>query len=47
MADWTDIPRKNNGRGIDTYSARGSIPEGFSEYLQNVDCNAEGRVYTR
>jgi len=41
------ITRKDLARGIDSFSAKGSIPEGFAEDLQNVDTNANGRLATR
>lgn len=43
----TSIPRKDLARGIDSYSAKGNIPEGFAEDLANVDTSASGQLQTR
>lgn len=47
MINKVSVTRKDLARGIDTFSAKGSIPEGHAEDLQNVDTNANGRLATR
>ncbi len=47
MAQFIDVARKNNARGIDSYSPRGNIGEGYAEGLANVDTNANGKLSTR
>jgi hypothetical protein len=41
------ITKKDLARGIDTFSAKGSMPDGCAEDLQNVDTNANGKLSTR
>lgn len=41
------ITRKNLARGIDSFSPKGSVADGFAEDLQNVDTNASGSLTTR
>lgn len=41
------VGRKDLARGLDTFSAKGSIPEGYAEDLQNVDTSAAGYLQTR
>jgi hypothetical protein len=43
----TPIPRKDLARGIDTYSAKGNIPDGYAQDLENVDTSASGQLSTR
>jgi hypothetical protein len=43
----TSVTRKDLGRGIDSLSPKGSIPEGFSEDLANVDTSVSGQLTTR
>lgn len=47
MAQFSEVTRKDLARGIDAFSARGSIPDGYAERLENVDTNANGKLSTR
>ena len=45
--NYVQVTRKDLGKGIDSFSAKGSIPPGFAERLENVDTNANGQLTTR
>lgn len=44
---YTNISRKQLARGIDSFSAKSSLQEGYAEDLQNVDTSASGKLSTR
>lgn len=47
MLNWVYVARKDLGRGIDTFSARGNIPDGYAEDLVNFDTSASGKLEKR
>jgi len=46
-ASWTDISNKVLSRGIDAYSAKSNIPDGYVADMENFDTNASGYVSKR
>ncbi|MDB4725791.1 hypothetical protein OAF54_00050 [bacterium] len=46
-AQFSDITQKILSRGIDDYSSKANIPEGYVEDMENFDTNASGLIRTR
>lgn len=44
---WVYVNRRDISRGIDTFSARAAIPDGFAEDLVNFDTSASGKLEKR
>jgi len=46
-ASFTDVTNKTLSRGIDSYSSKAAIPEGYVEDMENFDTNASGLIQKR
>lgn len=44
---YQDVVKKDISRGIDSYSAKSNIADGYAEDLLNVDCDASGKLEKR
>ena len=44
---YVQVTKKDLGKGIDAFSAKGAIPDGYVERLENADTNANGKLSTR
>jgi hypothetical protein len=47
VLNFVPVPRKDIARGIDSFSPKGSIPDGYAESLVNMDTNASGKLSKR
>lgn len=44
---WNYVTRRDLARGVDTFSARSNLPDGFAEDLVNFDTSASGKLEKR